>query len=89
MIVLVSVLKFVVHFSASPSCPVGALQSALVNVEIVSRLLYAGSGGILAGGWVQLRCAPGYTLNPFSGSLNITCSSTGTWSQFPVCTRQA
>ncbi|CAF3586094.1 unnamed protein product, partial [Rotaria sp. Silwood2] len=74
-------------FSASPSCPVNQLQSALVNVEIVSRLLYAGNGGILAGGWIQLRCAPGYNLKPLSGSLNITCLSTGAWSQFPICSK--
>ncbi|CAF2947521.1 unnamed protein product [Rotaria sp. Silwood2] len=72
---------------ASPSCPVNQLQSALVNVEIVSRLLYAGNGGILAGGWIQLRCAPGYNLKPLSGSLNITCLSTGAWSQFPICSK--
>ncbi|CAF3900735.1 unnamed protein product [Rotaria magnacalcarata] len=69
----------------SPSCPVGQLQSALVNVRIVSNSLQAGNGGVLAGSWIQLQCASGFTLNPLSGSLNVTCRSTGTWSVFPVC----
>ncbi|CAF4644759.1 unnamed protein product [Rotaria sp. Silwood1] len=72
---------------ASPSCPVNQLQSALVNVEIVSRSLYAGNGGILAGGWIQLRCASGYILKSSPGSLNITCLSTGAWSPFPSCSQ--
>ncbi|CAM4853201.1 unnamed protein product [Rotaria socialis] len=69
----------------SPSCSASQLQSALVNVQLVLNSLQAGNGGFLAGGWILLQCASGFTRNPLSGSLNVTCLSTGTWSVFPVC----
>jgi hypothetical protein len=72
-------------FLASAVCSLPKLQAALVNVGITSKNLYSANGGIIAGGWVQLYCANGLTLNPFSGSLNITCQATGEWTPFPVC----
>ncbi|CAF1167944.1 unnamed protein product [Rotaria sordida] len=69
----------------SPACSINQLQSALINVVPVSNSLKVGNGGILADGWIQLRCAHGYALRSLPSSLNITCLSTGAWSQFPVC----
>ena len=70
----------------SPVCPVSDLQAALLNVRIISSSLSAApNGGILAGGWIQLRCASGFNLNQFLGPLNVTCQATGRWTQFPTC----
>jgi hypothetical protein len=69
-----------------PVCSVSELQAALVNMRIVSNSLSAApDGGILAGGWIQFQCAPDFNLSPFSGSLNVTCQATGSWTRFPIC----
>ena len=75
------------HFwKVSPVCSVSELQSALVNVEIISNSLSASAdGGVLADGWIQLQCAPDFNLDPSSGSLNVTCQATGRWATFPIC----
>ncbi|CAF1497655.1 unnamed protein product, partial [Adineta steineri] len=70
--------------TANSGCSVSELQSVLVKMRVISKSLsVSDNGDILVGGWIQLQCAPGLIL--LSGSLNITCKATGTWTQFPIC----
>ncbi len=75
------------HVSASPTCLLSQLSSALVNVKLVSGSFDSANGAVLTGGWIQLQCSDGFLYNSLSGPLNITCLSTGTWTQFPICSR--
>ncbi|UJR10078.1 hypothetical protein I4U23_014300 [Adineta vaga] len=71
--------------TASASCSLTQLSSALVNVKVITKSLYSGNNGILAGSWIQIQCADGFRYNSLSGPLNITCLTTGSWTQFPLC----
>jgi hypothetical protein len=68
------------------TCSINDLQAALVNVDVVSKSLNVNvAGRIIDGGWIYLQCHPPYNRNSLSGSLNMTCMSTGLWSTPPVC----
>ncbi len=41
------------------------------------------SGVVLNGSYIVFSCVNGYT--NMGGSLNVTCGTTGSWSQFPNC----
>ncbi len=76
-------------FLASATCSLSELQAGLpIGIAIESNALHIASSnnaGILAGSWMKINCVGNYKWNPLSGSLNITCLSTGKWSTFPTC----
>ncbi|CAF4846402.1 unnamed protein product, partial [Rotaria socialis] len=54
-----------------------------INNGYLSNVLLSYISSNTATGWVQFACATGYT--NIGGNLNVTCSSSGSWSPFPNC----
>ena len=80
---------FYLYFLASPTCSKDELQSVLragMKIEGHSlNIASANSANILVGSWLKVACDGNYKWNPTSGSLNITCLTTGKWSTAPIC----
>ncbi|CAF0747031.1 unnamed protein product [Adineta ricciae] len=76
--------------SATGRCYLSTLQSFIstaTGIQIVDQKNLLAStqdtSAVLANSFIVLACANGYTNT--GGSLNVSCSSTGSWSQFPNC----
>ncbi|CAF0789085.1 unnamed protein product [Adineta ricciae] len=76
--------------SATGRCYLSTLQSFIstaTGIQIVDQTNLLAStqdtSAVLANSFIVMACANGYTNT--GGSLNVSCSSAGSWSQFPNC----